>query len=159
MPTLTIRPVVASEVPLLLGFIRALAKDEGFPDPVTANEPDLMEALFGPTPAASVVFACLDDVPVGFALYYFTFSTTLARRGLHLDDLYVEPGARGHGVGRALIAHLARVARRHNCGRFEWWALRWNERAIAFYRQLGATAMDDLVIFRTSGDALTVLAR
>jgi GNAT superfamily N-acetyltransferase len=154
---LTIRPATVEDVPSLLGFIHALAEDEGFADPITATEEKLRQALFSPAPAAFAIVAWLDDEAVGFALYYFTFATTLAQRGLHLDDLYVRASARGHGVGRALLAHLARLAQREGCGRFEWWALRWNDKAIAFYKKLGIATRDELILFRASGEALLTL--
>jgi GNAT superfamily N-acetyltransferase len=95
---------------------------------------------------------------VGFALYYFTFSTTLGQRGIHLDDLYVRPAGRGHGAGAALLAHVARIGVEAGCARFEWWALRWNENAIRFYERLGASRMGDLHIFRLTGDSLARVA-
>jgi GNAT superfamily N-acetyltransferase len=158
MGMLTIRAATVEDVPTLLDFIHALAEEERFADPITATAESLRQALFSPTPAAFARVACLDDTAVGFAIYYFTFSTTLGQRGLHLDDLYVSASARGHGVGRALLAHLARLARHEGCGRFEWWALRWNDKAIAFYKKLGIATRDELVLFRASGEALLALA-
>jgi len=158
MPNLTIRPAVATDTPLLLQFIHELAAEEGFADPILANVEELRQALFSAAPAAFALVACLDDEPVGFAVYYFTFSTTLARRGIHLDDLYVRSSARGHGVGRELLRYLARLATTQSCGRLEWWALRWNEKAIGYYRSLGVAEKEELLVFRASGEVLTRLA-
>ncbi len=119
----------------------------------------LREELFGPHPGAEVVIGYDKDVPVSFAVFFHNFSTFVGRRGLYLEDLFVKPEARGKGIGRAMLAYLAKLAKEGQCGRLEWAVLDWNESAIKFYQSLGATPMDDWTIFRLSGDALERLAR
>jgi GNAT superfamily N-acetyltransferase len=118
----------------------------------------LREALFGSRPYAEVVLACLNGEPVGFALFFHNFSTFLGRAGIYLEDLYVRPEARGHGVGRHLLTWLAGTAVSRRCGRLEWAVLDWNEPSIRFYRKLGAVALDDWTTYRVTGPALTQLA-
>jgi GNAT superfamily N-acetyltransferase len=155
---LRVRPAAEADVPLVLRFIRELAEYERLLHEVVATEERLMETLFGARPAAEVVIAEEDGEPLGFALFFHNYSTFLAQPGLYLEDLYVRPGARGRGAGRALLAHLARLARERGCGRLEWWVLDWNESAIRFYRSLGARPMDDWTVFRLTGPALARLA-
>lgn len=154
----TIRPAAVHEVPLILQFIRDLARYEHLEDQVVATEESLRAGLFGPRPHAEVLFALLDEKPVGFALFFHNFSTFLGRPGIYLEDLYVQPQARGHGVGRRLLAWLAGAALDRGCGRLEWAVLDWNEPSIGFYRNLGAVSMDDWRIFRLTGPALEQLA-
>jgi GNAT superfamily N-acetyltransferase len=154
MTDLVIRRAQPHETPEVLAFIRELAEYERLANEVVATEEGLRDCLFGPRPFAEVVFACVDAEPVGFALFFHNFSTFLGRPGLYLEDLYVRPAARGRGVGRALLAWLARTALERGCGRMEWAVLDWNEPAIRFYRSLGATAMREWQIFRLSGSAL-----
>ena len=154
----TIRPAAVHEVPLILQFIRDLARYEHLEDQVVATEESLRAGLFGPRPHAEVLFALLDEKPVGFALFFHNFSTFLGRPGIYLEDLYVQPQARGHGVGRRLLAWLAGAALDRGCGRAEWAVLDWNEPSIGFYRNLGAVSMDDWRIFRLTGPALEQLA-
>jgi GNAT superfamily N-acetyltransferase len=156
--TVTIRPAAPSDVDLLLGFVRELAAYERAPDAVEATPDLLARALFGERPAAEAVIAELDGAPVGFALWFHNFSTWKGRRGLYLEDLYVSPTARGQGVGKALLNHLARIAVERGCARFEWWVLDWNQPAIDFYRAMGAVAMDEWTVQRVEGDALARLA-
>jgi GNAT superfamily N-acetyltransferase len=156
--TVTIRPAAPSDVDLLLGFVRELAAYERAPDAVEATPDLLARALFGERPAAEAVIAELDGAPVGFALWFHNFSTWKGRRGLYLEDLYVSPAARGQGVGKALLIHLARIAVERGCARFEWWVLDWNQPAIDFYRAMGAVAMDEWTVQRVEGDALARLA-
>jgi GNAT superfamily N-acetyltransferase len=155
---LVLRPAGSTDAPLVLQLIRELAEFERLSDEVRATEDDLRRTLFGPRPAAEAILAFLDGAPVGFALFFNNYSTFLARPGLYLEDLYVRPGARGRGVGATLLRHLARTARQRGCGRLEWSVLDWNERAIRFYRRLGAEPMDGWTAFRLSGDALEGLA-
>ena len=154
-----IQPATPADVPLVLALIRELAEYERLTQEVVASESLLHEALFGERPAAEAVLAVAGDQPVGFALWFQTFSTFLARRGLYLEDLYVRPAWRGQGIGRALLGHLARVAVARGCGRIEWSVLDWNEPAIRFYRSLGARPMDEWTVFRITGDALASLGR
>lgn len=153
-----LRPAVASDVPTILGFIRELAGYERLEHQVVASEALLHEHLFGARPAAEVVIAELDGRPVGFALFFQNFSTFLGRPGLFLEDLYVQPEARGHGIGKALVAHLAKLAVARGAGRFDWNVLDWNEPAIGFYKRLGADVLPDWRTCRLTGDALQQLA-
>ena len=151
---LRIRPAARADVPLILGFIRDLAEYERLAHAVVATEEALDATLFGERPAAEVLLASLGDEPVGFALFFPSYSTFLAHPGIYLEDLFVRPAAPGRGVGRALLAELARLAERRGCGRLEWWVLDWNEPAIGFYRALGAVPQDEWTVFRLTGDAL-----
>ena len=146
------------DAPLVLRFIKELAEYERLAERVTADVETLREELFGARPAAEVLIARREGEAVGFALFFHNFSTFVGRRGLYLEDLYVRPEERGRGVGRALLSHVARVARERGCVRMEWAVLDWNEPAIGFYRRLGATPLDDWKIFRLAGDALERLA-
>jgi len=146
------------DVPLILRLIKALAEYERMSGDVVATEEGLRETLFGPRPAAEVVVGYAGEEPAGFALFFHNFSTFVGKPGLYLEDLFVVPKFRGRGYGKALLAHLARIAVERNCGRFEWTVLDWNEPAIGFYRKLGAVPMEDWTIFRVSGDALETLA-
>jgi len=155
---ITIRPAAEHEVPVILQFIRDLANYEHLEHQVVATEAMLSEVLFGPRPYAEVVFACLAGEPVGFALFFHNFSTFLGRPGIYLEDLFVRPEARGHGVGRRLLTWLAAEAVSRNCGRLEWSVLDWNEPSMRFYRNLGAVLMNEWKIFRVTGPALSQLA-
>jgi GNAT superfamily N-acetyltransferase len=155
---LRIRAAQPGDVPLVLDFIRRLAEYEKLAHEVVATEAELRRWLFGERPYAEVVIAEQDGSPAGFALFFHNFSTFLGRPGLYLEDLFVAPEHRGHGIGRALLAHLARLAVERGCGRLEWWVLDWNEDAIRFYRSLGAVPMDDWTVFRVAGEALHTLA-
>lgn len=155
---ITIRAARAADVPLVLAFIRELAVYERLEHQVVATEADVAAALFGPRPYAQVVLGCLGDEAVGFALFFHNFSTFLGKPGIYLEDLFVRPAARGAGVGRRLLAHLAQLALERGCGRLDWAVLDWNEPSIGFYRGLGAAALDDWKTFRLSGDALARLA-
>ena len=141
----------------ILGFIRDLAAYEKLSHEVVADEAMLRATLFGARPAAEVLIA-EDDVPVGFALFFTSYSTFLAKPGRYLEDLFVVPEWRGRGVGRALLAYLARVAMDRGCGRMEWSVLDWNEPALGFYERLGAAPMDEWTVYRLTGDALRRLA-
>lgn len=155
---LQIRLATPDDTPLILACIRGLAEYERMADQVVATEELLREQLFGPEPGAEVLIAEWDGAPAGFALFFHNFSTFLGRRGLWLEDLFVFPTFRGHGIGKALLARLAAIAVERQCGRLEWWVLDWNEDAIGFYRALGAEAMDEWTVFRLTGDALVRLA-
>ena len=158
MPAPQLRPAVAADVPAILGFIRELAAYEKLEHQVVASETQLAAHLFGPRPAAEVVIAELDGRPVGFALYFQNFSTFLGRPGLFLEDLFVQPHARGHGIGKALLVHVAQIAVARGAGRFDWNVLDWNEPAIGFYKRLGADLLPDWRTCRVTGDALRALA-
>jgi GNAT superfamily N-acetyltransferase len=156
--SITIRPASRDDVPLVLQFIRDLARYERLEHEVTASETQLREALFGERCYAEVVFACMDGAPVGFALFFHNFSTFKGRPGIYLEDLFVRPEARGRGIGRRLLAYLARTAVARHCARLEWAVLDWNAPSIGFYRSLGAVPMDDWTTFRLTGDALALLS-
>jgi len=156
---LEIRIAEAGDVPTILGFIKELADYEKLSHQVVADEVHLSATLFGERPSAEVIIAEYDGAPAGFALFFHNYSTFLARPGLYLEDLYVKPGLRGHGIGKRLLSRLAEVAVERGCGRFEWSVLDWNEPAIKFYENLGAEPMDGWTIFRVTGDALESLAR
>ena len=153
-----IERATAEHLPLILSFIKELASYERLSDEVVATEELLRDSLFGEAAAAEVIIGYSGSVPVGFALFFHNLSTFLGRRGLYLEDLYVKPEARGRGIGRAMLVHLAQLARARNCGRLEWAVLDWNEPAIKFYRSLGASAMDEWKTFRLTGEALERLA-
>jgi len=153
-----IRSATPADVGTILRFVRELAAFEREPDAVEATEPMLEEALFGERPAAEALIAETVGSPLGFALFFHNFSTWTGKRGLYLEDLYVTPDARGQGVGGALLAHLAGMARDRGCARFEWSVLDWNADAIAFYRKVGAVGMEDWTIQRMTRDALVKLA-
>ena len=157
-PILTIRPATVEDVALVARLIRELAEYERLADAAVATEDGLREQLFGERPAAEVLIAEADGEPAGFALFFHTFSTFLGKRGLYLEDLFVRPAFRGLGLGKHLMAALARIAVQRDCGRFEWSVLDWNEPSIAFYRKLGATGMDEWTVQRLQGDALHALA-
>jgi GNAT superfamily N-acetyltransferase len=155
----TIREAVRSDVPLILAFIRELAAYEKLGHEVVATEEGLAATLFGQQPLAFVLIAEVDGVPAGFALFFHNYSTFLGKPGIFLEDLFVRPEARACGVGRALLARLAAIARDRGCGRLEWAVLDWNESAIGFYRRIGATAMSDWTTYRLAGESLAKLAR
>jgi GNAT superfamily N-acetyltransferase len=157
-PAFEIRPASEADVPLILRFIRELAEYEHLLATVTATEESLRACLFGATPAAEVVIGYAGGEPAGFALFFQSFSTFLGRPGLYLEDLFVLPEWRGRGLGRRLLAHLARIAVERNYGRMEWSVLDWNEPALAVYRRVGATAMSEWTVQRLTGDALRSLA-
>jgi GNAT superfamily N-acetyltransferase len=162
---LTIRPALEADLPLVLRLIRDLARYEKLEHKVVADEETLRRSLFGPRVYAEAVIAEESDrevgegvKPVGFALFFHNFSTFIGRPGIYLEDLYVEPEARGRGYGKALLAHLAKLAKERNCGRVEWAVLDWNEPSIKFYESIGARMLDDWRIFRLADEALAELA-
>jgi len=151
-----------ADVPDLMRMIRALADYERLAHLVVADESRLASALFGTHPAVEALIARESAEPrtaAGFALFFHTFSTFLGQRGLWLEDLFVEPGHRGRGIGRRLLTELAALARARGCGRFEWSVLDWNASAIGFYEQMGATLLPDWRIARVTGKALEEFGR
>jgi GNAT superfamily N-acetyltransferase len=155
---ITIRPATGQDVPLIQGFIRDLARYEHLEHEMVATEEGLRKTLFGEQRYAEVVFACVGDDPVGFALFFHNYSTFLGKPGIYLEDLFVRPEARGRGIGKRLLAWLAQTAVARDCGRLEWAVLDWNEPSIGFYRSLGAVLKSEWQIFRLSGDPLQALA-
>lgn len=156
--TLSIRAATRDDLDLIFRFICDLAEYERLRDEVYADVETLGVHLFGPHPMAEVLIGEIDGAPRGFALFFHNFSTFEGKPGLYLEDLFVVPEARGSGLGKALLAHLARIALDRGCARFEWSVLDWNEPAIAFYRAIGARPMDEWTVQRLDGDALRQLA-
>jgi GNAT superfamily N-acetyltransferase len=155
----TLREAEAGDVPRILGHIRALGDYERLASEVVATEESLRATLFGERRYAEVVLADCQGQPAGFALFFHNYSTFLGKPGIYLEDLFVDPAMRQHGVGGALLRHLARLAVTRGCGRLEWSALAWNRLAIDFYLRLGAVAMSEWNIYRLTGPALERLAR
>lgn len=152
-------PATEADVVDIQALIHSLAEYERLTDLMVATEEDTRQALFGPRPVAEVILAKMDDRTVGYALFLRNYSTFLGQPGIYLEDLFVLPANRGHGIGRALLAELARIAVNRGCGRLEWAVLDWNETAIGFYRRMGADVMDDWRICRLTGEALAHVAR
>ncbi|MDH4458094.1 MAG: GNAT family N-acetyltransferase [Nevskia sp.] len=155
---LSIEAATVADVPTILRLIRALAEYERLSHEVVATEDSLRAALFGERPGAECLIAREDGEPVGFALYFHNFSTFLSRRGLYLEDLFVEPAQRGKGYGKALLQRLAHIAVERGCGRLEWSVLDWNAPAIGLYESLGARLLIEWRIFRLTGEALPTFA-
>ena len=154
---MSVRPAEKRDVGIIMRFIKELAEYEGLAHEVVADEISLERFLFGARPIAEALIAEFETTPIGFALYFPTFSTFVGRPGLYLEDLYVRPNMRGKGVGTLLLQHVARLARERGCGRLEWSVLDWNEPAIRFYETLGARAMDDWTVYRLTEDHLSKL--
>jgi GNAT superfamily N-acetyltransferase len=153
-----IRPLARGEVPILLELIRELARFERLEHGVEATVRSLRNSLFGPNPAAGALLAWRGGEPAGYAIYFYTFSSFIGRRGIWLEDLYVRPAFRGKGLGQALLGAVARIGANHNCGRFEWTALDWNKRALNFYSGLGAQVMGQWILFRMNSRQMRRLA-
>jgi GNAT superfamily N-acetyltransferase len=156
--TLSIRFGGPADVPVIAELIRALSRFERLEHEVTMTEELLADGLFGPQPYAETLLAEEDGKPVGFALFFHNFSTFLARPGIYLEDLFVEPEHRGSGTGRALLARLAQIAVERGCGRLEWAVLDWNRDAIGFYERLGARPNSEWTVYRLAGEPLHKLA-
>lgn len=152
-----IRFAQETDIPAILGFIRALADYEHMSDQVVANSALLREWLFEKK-KAEVLIGEECGVPVGFALFFHNFSTFLGRAGLYLEDLYVKPQYRGNGYGKSILKKLAQIAVERGCGRLEWWCLDWNKPSIDFYLSLGAKAMEDWTVYRIAGETLKQLS-
>ncbi len=156
--TITIRPATAEDLPLIASLIRALADYEKLSHEVRFDEVVLGQKLFGPRPYAEVVIGEIDGAPQGFALFFHNFSTFEGKPGIYLEDLFVKPEARGSGLGKALLSHLAALAIERDCARLEWWVLDWNAPSIGFYKSLGAKFMDEWTVMRVDGQALVQLS-
>ncbi|GAA0863514.1 GNAT family N-acetyltransferase [Sphingopyxis soli] len=156
--TVSIRSATPADLPLIAQFIRDLADYEKLAHEVRFDEATLGEKLFGPRPYAEVAIGEIDGAAQGFALFFHNFSTFEGRPGIYLEDLFVRPGARGSGLGKALLAHLARLCIERDCARLEWSVLDWNTPSIGFYRSLGAKPMDEWTVMRVDGEALDALA-
>ncbi|HTB19993.1 MAG TPA: GNAT family N-acetyltransferase [Bryobacteraceae bacterium] len=155
---LRIEPATPGDVPVILDFIRQLAEYEKLSHMVVATEENIHQHVFGANPVAEVLLAYWEEAPVGFALYFRNFSTFLGQAGIYLEDLFVEPAQRGKGIGKALLARLAKIALERGYGRVEWAVLDWNTPSIEFYRSLGAVPLDEWTVYRLTGDALARLA-
>ena len=158
MSKLEIRKATAEDASTVLNFIKGLAEYEKLFSEVTATEEQLRKTLFAGNPKAECLLGFADGKPVAFAIYFYNYSTFLAKYGLYLEDLFVLPEERGKGYGTAMLKHLARIAVEQDCGRFEWSVLDWNEPAIKFYKNLGAKPLEDWTTFRLTGEALKKLA-
>lgn len=154
-----IRQAQEKDCALILEFIRRLADYEKLLNEVTATEEDVRRELFTEPASAHALIAYEDGKAVGFALYFYNFSTFLTRRGLYLEDIFIDPAYRGKGYGKALMQYLARQAVEQKCGRFEWVVLEWNKPAIGFYEKAGAKVMQDWRLCRLTGEALVRFAK
>lgn len=155
--TISIRPASPADLPLIAQLIRDLAEYEKLAHEVRFDEAVMGEKLFGERPYAEVVIGELDGAAQGFALFFHNFSTFEGKPGIYLEDLFVRPAARGSGLGKALLSHLAMLAVERDCARLEWSVLDWNEPAIGFYKKLGARLMDEWTVMRVDGTALQQL--
>ncbi|WP_306671642.1 GNAT family N-acetyltransferase [Endozoicomonas sp. ONNA2] len=153
-----IREAVAEDAALILGFVQDLARYERAEDEVVATVADIQASIFGGGATAKAIIGELDGEPVGFAVYFYNYSTWLGKKGLYLEDLYIAPAYRGKGSGKAMLQYLAKQAVSENCGRFEWSVLGWNEPAIQFYQSIGATPKSEWVGYQLAGPALSAFA-
>lgn len=160
LPTVnsSITPLQPNEIPVLLELIVELARFERLEHEAKATADSLREAFFGPKPAAGALLAWNGGQPAGYAIYFFTFSSFVGRRGIWLEDVYVRPAFRQQGLGKAMIKAVAKVGLERNCGRFEWTALNWNKPALDFYNRLGARTMDEWVLLRLDAEGLRRVA-
>ncbi len=157
-PDIQLRSATIDDLSLILSFIQSLAAYEKLSDRCVATIDNLKQTLFSPKPFAWVIIAQYQHTPVGFALYFYHYSTFLAKPGLYLEDLFVLEAFRGKGIGFALLQHLAQIALDQNCGRFEWSVLDWNTPAISFYRKIGAIGMDEWTVQRLDEQGILNLA-
>ncbi len=155
---LTIREATPADIPLILAYIAELADYERAPEKAVARAEDLQRYMFGPQPLIFCELARWDGEDAGFALYFFNFSTWEGKPGLYLEDLFVRPAFRKHGIGKALLKRLARIAVEHDCTRYVWQVLDWNTPSIDFYKAMGAKVMHDWLTCRVEGEALHRLA-
>ncbi len=158
IPNFTLKHASEEDVPLILAFIKHLAEYEKLSNEVVVTEELLNTYLFGEKKTAEVVLGYEEDKPVGFALYFYNFSTFLGKPGIYLEDLFVLEEYRGNGYGKHLLLYLAKLAKDKNCGRLEWAVLDWNQPAIDFYESLGAKQLDEWIVNRVSGNTLDELA-
>jgi GNAT superfamily N-acetyltransferase len=154
-----IEPAVPADVPVISGLIQELAEFERLQDQFVATDARLHDSLFGARAYAEVLMARLNDDSVGFALFFHNYSTFRAQPGIYLEDLYIRPAYRGRGYGKSLLSHIAQLAVTRGCGRFEWSVLDWNQRAIDFYKKLGAVPLNDWTMFRVTDEALVQLGK
>ncbi|NQV15613.1 GNAT family N-acetyltransferase [bacterium] len=159
IPDYVLCDTTEADVPLILAFIHELAEYEKLADEVVASEDVLRESLFGDRRVAEVLLGYYQGEPVSFAVFFHNFSTFLGQPGIYLEDIYVKPQMRGKGLGKSMLAYLARLALTRNCGRFEWSVLDWNESALKFYRSVGAIPMDEWTVQRLEADPLEAFAK
>lgn len=155
---LHIRPATPKDIPVILQLIHGLAEYEKASEQAVATAQDLLRDGFSGNPKFRVLIAEWAGQAVGFALFFYNYSTWVGRPGLYLEDLFVRPEHRGKGIGKALLVHLAKIAVEEGCGRFEWQVLDWNTPAVEFYKSLGARTLDEWSTMRLSGEALKKLA-
>jgi GNAT superfamily N-acetyltransferase len=155
---ISVRPAVAEDSPLVLDFIQQLARYEKLEHQCIATAEQIRETLFGPKAKAAAVLAFEGENPAGFAVYFYSYSTFLAKPGLYLEDLFVKPDLRGRGIGKRIFLELLRIAAANDCGRFEWSVLDWNEPAIRFYESLGAKAQAEWIRYRLDEEQISLLA-
>jgi GNAT superfamily N-acetyltransferase len=152
--SLTIRPATSADAALIIQFIEALAAYEKLSHEAQATEADILRDLFGADPKVFCEIAEWQGEPVGFTLWFYTYSTSQGRHGIWLEDLFVDPSMRGKGIGKALLVNLARRCVAEGLGRFEWWVLDWNEPSIDFYKSQGGVMQDEWTKVRVDGEAL-----
>ena len=153
-----IRAANSADAELILDFIMELAVYEKAPQEVVASVSQIRDTLFGPYAKAHCLICSIDEKPVGYAVYFYNYSTWLGKNGIYLEDVYVSPAYRGRGAGKAMLRHIAKIAVDENCGRFEWSVLDWNTPAIRFYEALGAKPQSEWTIYRLTGNSLKALA-
>ncbi len=158
MHRIEIREARVEDAALILRFIKELAEYEKEPQAVVATEASIETSIFGANSTVDAVICLINDEPVGFAVYFYNYSTWMGRNGMYLEDLYVSPEYRSFGAGKAILKHLANIAVSRGCGRFEWSVLDWNEPAIQFYESIGARPMEGWTVYRLSGEELVALA-
>jgi len=149
-----IKNATEKDIRLILHFIKELADYEKLINDVIANEENLKKTLFGKTPYAKALLAFLNKKPVGFAIYFFNFSSFMGKPGIYIEDIYVKENYRGNGIGKAIFKYIGKIAKENDCGRIEWSVLNWNKPSINFYNSLGAKPMDEWTVYRLSGSAL-----
>jgi GNAT superfamily N-acetyltransferase len=157
-PGFQIRSATESDVPVIFSFVKKLASYERLSHEVVATEELIRETLFGLRRTAEIAIGYLEAQPVGFVLFFHNYSTFLGKPGLYIEDLFVDEDYRRRGYGRALLLHVARLAKERGCGRLEWSVLNWNQPAIDFYKKLGASPMSEWTVFRITGESLNELA-
>lgn len=159
IPGCHLRFATEEDLPAIMNFIKELAEYVEFLDTVEISKQEMRKNLFGPKPYAEVILAIYNKEPVGFALFFHSFSTFLGKPGIYLEDLFVLPAFRGKGIGKSLLSFLAETAVFRNCGRLEWPVMDWNTRAVEFYKKLGAQPMDESTVFRLTDNSLKSAAK
>ncbi len=159
MSNLTVRNAGPEDAELILSFITELARYEKAEHHVVATHQSILESLFSKDASAKALICSLDDKPIGYAVYFYNYSTWLGKNGLYLEDLYISQDQRNRGAGKFLLKYLAKLAVKSGCGRFEWSVLDWNKPAIHFYENIGAKAQKEWVIYRLAGDDLSSFAK